>query len=75
MLKIIFSNRHLCILYVLNMLAWLVGSHLIYYEYTKRLSEAFYTHWIYWGGMFIQNIVFFILNFKHYVRLYIFYLM
>jgi hypothetical protein len=25
--------------------------------------------------MFIQNIVFFILNFKHYVRLYIFYLM
>ena len=48
------------------MLAWLVGSHLIYYEYTKRLSESYYTHWIYWGGMFTQNLVFLILNYKYY---------
>jgi hypothetical protein len=64
--KIIYGQRHLCILYVLNMVAWYVGAHLIYCEYTKRLSESYYTHWIYWGGMFISNLVFLILNFKYY---------
>lgn len=36
------------------------------YEYQKRLSEAFYAHWFFWSLMFIDNLVFLILNFSYY---------
>ena len=47
-------------------MAWLVGAKLMDYEYVRRLSEAYYAHWIYWGLMLINNITFFTLNFNYY---------
>jgi len=66
MAEIIYSQRHLSFLFLLNMLAWLLGAWLLHYEYRKSLSEAYYTHWLYWILMFLQNLVFFYLNFAFY---------
>ncbi len=49
-----------------NITAWLVGAKLMHYEYMRRLSEAYYAHWVYWTLMFINNLVFIILNFQYY---------
>ncbi len=36
----------------------------MHFEYTKRLSEGYYTHWLYWFLMFGTNLGFLILNFR-----------
>ncbi len=53
-------------LILFNITAWLVGAKLMHYEYMRRLSEAYYAHWVYWTLMFINNLVFIILNFQYY---------
>ena len=54
------------LLLLFNVAAWLIGAKLMHYEYLRRLSEAYYAHWIYWGLMLVNNVTFFILNFFYY---------
>lgn len=61
---IVYDQRGLIFLYLVNMLAWAVGGWLLHFEYIKRLSEGYYTHWLYWMLMFLINFVFLILNFN-----------
>jgi hypothetical protein len=35
------------------------------YEYIRRLSEAYYAHWVYWTLMFLNNLTFIILKFNY----------
>jgi general stress protein CsbA len=37
----------------------------MHYEYMRRLSEAYYAHWVYWTLMFLSNLTFIILNFEY----------
>lgn len=53
-------------LILFNIAAWLVGAKLMHYEYMRRLSEAYYAHWVYWTLMFVNNLTFIILNFQYY---------
>jgi hypothetical protein len=48
------------------MAAWLAGARLMSYEYSKRLSEAFYAHWFFWSTMCMNNLVFLVLNYTYY---------
>lgn len=64
----IYEQRWLSLILVVNIFAWVVGASLMNYEYKKRLSEAFYTHWFYWSVMLLNDIAFMILNFSNYVR-------
>ena len=63
----IYEDHWLSLIFITNMIAWLVGARLMDYEYRKRLSEAYYCHWLFWTLMLIDNLVFLILNFSYYV--------
>ena len=68
-LYFVFEHRGASFVLLLDILAWAVGAALLDYEYKKRLSEAFYTHWFFWTIMLIDDAVFLGLNFQLYVRL------
>jgi len=53
------------VLILFNIVAWLVGAKLMNYEYMRRLSEAYYAHWVYWTLMFVNNLTFIILKFNY----------
>lgn len=46
--------RFLTLLYIVNIIAWIVAGKLLAYEYRKRLSETYYTHWLYWVLSFMS---------------------
>jgi hypothetical protein len=58
----IYEQRMYSLFLLFNVTAWLIGAKLMHYEYIRRLSEAYYAHWVYWGLMLINNVTFFMLN-------------
>jgi len=63
----VYEARGYSFVLILDIFAWAIGAALLNYEYQKRLSEAFYTHWFFWSMMLINDVVFLILNFTQHV--------
>ena len=59
--------KYISLLQILNVAGWIVGGKLLAYEYRKRLSETYYTHWFYWTWMFIADLAFLVINYDVYV--------
>jgi len=52
------TNRRLaCLAYLVNASAWVVSERLMRYEYRKRLSEAFYSHKLFWTLNLLTDII------------------
>ena len=56
----IYQQREWSLFLLINFFAWIIGISLMAFEYRKRLSEAFYTHWFYWTVMWVDSLVFLI---------------
>jgi hypothetical protein len=65
----IFEERWWSLFLLLPLIGWVAGVQLMHYEYKKRLSEAFYSHWFFWTLMFLDYVIFLGLNFQYYVSL------
>jgi hypothetical protein len=42
---------------LINAAAWIVSERLMRYEYRKRLSEAFYSHKLFWTLNLITDVI------------------
>ena len=61
------DHRLLSLVYLVDVAAWAASAALLTYEYRKRLSEAIYSHFMFWFLNFVLILVVVILNYKYYV--------
>lgn len=58
------DKKALSIIYFFNVGAWIVSAKLMAYEYKKRLSEAFYSHQLFWILNVVTEVATFFVNFS-----------
>ena len=56
--------------YLINATAWLMSERLMRYEYRKRLSEAFYSHKLFWTLNLVTDVIGLAIDYDSMVRTY-----
>lgn len=54
---IFYQKQPSCLAYLIVISAWIVSERLMSYEYRKRLSEAFYSHKLFWSLNLVTDII------------------
>ena len=63
------DKRPSCLIYLINAAAWIVSERLMSYEYRKRLSEAFYSHKLFWTLNLMTDIIGIAVDYQYLVSL------